>query len=94
MYVVILRFRGKDCWQNLPLHRRRASSFLQHFRWNRVTKEAERRCLVFICRFVVSLYPEKPCSDYGSNDMNIYLPSNLFYDRVSLLDNAKAEQIE
>ena len=37
---------------------------------------------------------KKPFSDYGSNDMNIYLPSDLFYDRVSLSDTLKAEQTE
>ena len=42
----------------------------------------------------LAISQKKPCSDYGSNDVNIYLPNNLFYDRVSLSDTAKAEQTE
>ena len=55
-----------------------------------------RKALFGVHSFVRSLAISRKSlfSDYGSNDMNIYLPSNLFYDRVSLSDTLKAEQTE
>ena len=54
---------------------------------------AERRSFVFVnwllqCRFLPTKYLTWTI---GSNDINIYFPSNVLDDRVSLSDTAEAE---
>ena len=56
-------------------------------------KEGGKAFLAFFKLFLtVSLFTNKNLAQaIGSNYINIYLPSNLLYDRVSISDTAEAE---
>ena len=86
----------KNRARNLTRHYRRTSGFSSAFLFLMIKRREKEGGKAFFgfrqLVLTVSLFTDKNLGPtIGSSDINIYLPSNIVYDKVSISDTAEVE---